>query len=219
MSQPMSVLYPQILPKVPDAPIPMVQDAIRRAARRFCNESCWVKRTIGNPNTTTPLLVCTPDVNFLQLVDGSDEEIVMIKDVQIFSITAQRWLPMNPVQPDSIDPNMTPTLPRQWAFIPYTAIQFDNTPDMAYPIQATVIIQPNNETVNLPDECLRKYDRVIANGALEILMNLPEQPFTDKAMAALLGRSFNSGIGNGKVDAIRSASMGTTRVRPKRFIV
>ena len=195
-------------------PTVTLRHAYMRAFREWCQQTQWLRTNI--PGVTTE--------NIAQYSLGDDPQLDIIG---IFAMSASLptgaaaagpsiwYLP--PGDSSNWNPNVQPEQPTRYCYIPEAQFALYPTPDQAYNLTITVILTPNEAAVNVPLAPLIKYSNDIEAGALEYLLALPGQPWTDKPMSMMKGKEFRAGISNGKAEAQRSYNTGAQRARPRGF--
>ncbi len=206
----LSALFPQIRPFVPNCPEPAIEDAARHAMRQFCAESWWLRR---NATFTT-----VADQQQYEIANTADLQLVALVAAQIAQ-NANSIAPLRPVSLGSMYPMPQAGLPTMYQYLPYNTIALFTTPNAAYEVTATVVVQPTDSTQTIPDELLTKWDHGLAAGALAWLQLIPGQAWSNAALAAQNAAEFRSTISNAKADVQRSYLAGAGRARPRRFLV
>lgn len=164
------------------------------------------------------------EADVTQYALGSDPyvEIVAIF-AMVGSITngqgaTQSW-PITPGDSSLWSPNFPPQAPQRYTYVPQAQFAVYPTPDQAYDVNVTVIVQPKEQAANIPDTGLIKYRSGIEAGALAYLQSLPGQSWTNPNEALKNQREFQSSINNAKAEVQRGFNTGSVRTRPRAFIV
>lgn len=200
---------PEISRGAKNCPYPTQIDALVRAARQFCVESWYVKRLL--------FITAVPNVSqYLLPLESNDEEIIAISYASVVQ-TNGGLLPMAPQAFGN--PNQAPQIPRRWAYIVPNKIAVWPLPNLAYPLQIEVIVQPTQNAESIPTEVFKKYQRTVGYGALAWIYGMREETFYDPREAMRCAKAFEAGIGNGKTEALRGSLPGNPRVIPRRFLV
>ncbi len=197
-------------------PTTTLRHAYMRAFREWCQQTQWLRTNV--PGTTVT------DQRQYQLGDDPDLDIMGIFAMQgslppqsgTTATTTQYW-PILPSDSQFWNQNLSPSQPLRYQYIPEAQFALDPIPQQEYGLQVTVILAPNEAAVNVPLAPLVKYSNDIEAGALEYLLMLPGMPWTDKPLSVVMGRTFRSGISNGKAEAQRTFNVGVTRARPRPF--
>lgn len=196
-------------------PTPTLRHAYMRAFREFCQQTQWLKTNVPG--------VTTADVAQYSLGNDPQLDIVGIygsisaslptgaaaAGPSIWSVSASDSSGWNP--------NVQPEQPTRYCYVPESQFALWPTPDQAYNLNVCVILVPKEGAVNVPQAPLQKYSNDIEAGALEYLLALPGQPWTDKASALMYGKAFRSGISNGKAEAQRNYNTGAQRARARSW--
>lgn len=197
----------QLFPKAPDESIRL---AIVRAARAFCSQTRWYVVA------QTATLVA----NTRSYALGGDPllEVVDVSIVQLTLLPAGPIVALQRSDPRLFDPNLKPSQPQRFAYLPEGTVSFDPIPNAAYPVTMTLAVQPRDGVAEIPDPLLVKWRYAIEDGAAAFLFELPE-PWNNPALAERKRLAFVSAINNAKADAAR-AWQGGSFVGPRRsFIV
>jgi len=201
-------------------PEPTLVAAYVRAARQFCRETRWLRR---NLEITTEQGVDQYD---LALTSGDDAQLEVIgvraAICQSLSTPEKTW-PMNPGDPTMWNPAIQQGYPIEFAYIPEGTVSVWNVPDEPYLMTYTVVCQPKLEYSGypmsyLPDDLVRKWDRVFSAGALQYLLTLPAQPWSNPVLAAqMYAPQFRAGINDARNDEQRAYNGGTAMTRIRRL--
>lgn len=199
----------QVCRKAPNA---TVIRALNRAAREFCKQTRWMRMTLQG----------VTEADLSQYSMGSDQvlEIIGLKAVSAARQTGntQPW-PLRVSAPTTWPAGGTPGAPRRYAYVPEAIIALNPTPDAVYDLVLTIIVQPTLAANSIPSQLLVRWDRAIKAGALAYLLELPDQEWTDKAMAQIKLREFQSSINNARADEQREYQAGTVIAQRRPFIV
>lgn len=178
-----------------------------RAARKFCRESRWFRSTLQAQTA--------PNEPLYSL--GSDQllEVLGLKAASC-TVNGQTYA-LGVGDTTGWNPNARADKPRRYAYVPEGQVAFYPTPDAAYDVTLTLVLQPKVGVVELPEELLVKYDQVIEAGAMAFLYGLRD--FADPVQAQINARMFQAGIGNARADEQREYNSGTNFIRRRPFIV
>lgn len=194
-------------------PTPTLRRAYVRALREWCQETEWLRTNLAGATVA----------GTRQYALGNDPqlEIVAIKAMQGTQSQSQgiQYWPIVTSDSGQWDPNMTQGMPVRYQYVPEAQFALDPVPKLAYGLLVTVVLQPKEGAVNVPEAPLIKYSNEIEAGALQYLLNIPGQPWSNPAIAANYGREFRSGISNGKAEVQRNFNTGSQRARPRQFIL
>lgn len=201
-------------------PTPTLQHAYMRAFREWCQQTQWLKTNIqgqliqgtqGEPTGRQYSLGSDPylDIIGIYAMQGSTGVPGTPPGIQYWDL-----LPSNSAV---WDPNQQPSLPVTYQYIPEGQFAVNPLPQQDYQVNVTVILTPKENAVMVPESPLIKYSNDIEAGALEYLLALPGQPWTDKAFGQIKGREFRSGISNGKAEVQRAYNTGAQRTVPRTF--
>lgn len=195
------------------APTATLRRAFVRALREWCQQTQWLLTTLDG--STTP--------NTRQYALGNDPQldIIGIKAMRASQSLTQgiQFWPVIASDSSQWDPNMPAGLPVRFCYIPEAQFAVDPIPNNTYGLELTLVLQPKEDAVNIPQAPLLKYSNEIEAGALEYLFGIPGMPWTNVNEAVRYGRAFRAGISNGKAEAQRSYNIGPQRARPRQFIL
>ncbi len=203
-------IVPLVRPFVPQCPDPTIIDAVNRTARIFCNNTWYVRRNVEFDTVA--------NVSEYNITNADDLELIAIKAAQITGDSAS-VAPLTPVPLGSVYPAFAPATPLWYQFVPYNTLVLYPTPDTAYSVKLTLIVQPTTSTESLPDELINKWRDGIAAGARAWLSQLPGQSWTDFNVAQMQDNIFKAAISNAKAEVQRSYLPGAMRARPRAFVV
>ncbi len=201
-------------------PEPTLVHAYLRAARQFCRETRWLRRNLDIETVaSTQQYVLAPST-------GGDDvlEVIGVRAAKCESIDTpiSSW-PINPGDPTQWNPAIGEGYPVEFAYLPEAQVNVWPVPNKAYTMTFTVICQPkfaleDYPMTELPDDLVRKWDRVFAAGAIEYLLSIPGQPWSNlQASAQVYAARFRAGINDGRNDEQRAYNGGTTMQRIRRL--
>lgn len=183
-----------------------------RAARKFCRESRWYRSTLVGQNVA--------DKQVYSLGSDPYVEIVGLAAVTGAYLTgAPRTWPLTPSDSKGWNPDANATRPTRYCYVPEAQLALYPTPDAAYTITSTLVLQPKAGAVVVPEELLVKWDQVLQAGALAYLHSIPGMPWSDAQQAMLKMREFQAGINNARADEQRGYQAGTVVAKRRPFIV
>jgi hypothetical protein len=153
---------------------------------------------------------------------GSDPylDIVAVRAVsgsQVIGGQLQQW-PIVTSDSSQWDPNMPAGMPVRYCYIPQAQIALDPLPNGVYNLLVTVIVQPKEDAVQIPQSGLVKYRSAVEAGALSYLYCIPKQPWTNPIESVRRQKEFQAGVSNAKAEVQRSFNTGSVRVRPRPFV-
>lgn len=192
------------------APSIVLARAFVRAYRDFCNQTRWVH--VNVPGATTA------DEPQYDLGTETYTQIIGIAAVQGTGSDGKKWS-LTPSDPTSWDPNRGTDRPLYFAYVPDGGLALYPTPNAAYTMLISAIVQPKDETVaQVPAAPLSKYSNEIEAGALEYLLMIPGEPWSNPGAAMMWGQKFRAGVANAKADVQRQHQQGSMRVLGRPFI-
>lgn len=194
------------------APTSTLIRAYVRAARKFCHQSRWLRSTLTGQTVA--------DLALYSLGSDPDLEVIGLKAVSAAALTGNTQArPLRVSVPTGWIADQQPGQPIRYAYVPEGQMALNPTPDAAYNMVMTLVLQPTKTTTSLPSELLVRWDQALQAGALEYLYSLPGQPWSDPQQSILEGRKFQAGIGNARADEQRDYNVGTFIARKRPFVV
>ena len=204
----------QIVRKCPTATL---RRAFVTACRDFANQSHWLRTRV---TMNTSAIQSGLDGDYQIDLDGNEAElleVIAIRD-NIVGLNAQNnEFQIRAGNDSTWNMQAVPAQPRWYTYKPEGMFNLWPTPDTTYTLRLYAVVQPIDNADRVPRDLLKKWSTQIQSGALEYLLALPGQPWTDKADAAAQGRVFRAGINNAKADAQRRFNTGSQRMPPRVF--
>jgi hypothetical protein len=200
------------------APIITVRRAYTRAMREWCQQTQWLRVTVGGQTIISP-----DPVKIYTL--GSDDNLD-IMGIRAMSLTqtlnggATQTFGLSPSDSSQWNPNLPVGVPRRYCYLPEGEFAVDPTPDAVYVLTLSVIVAPKESmlaTAMIPAEPLVKYSNDIEAGALVYLQNMKGEPWFDPGAAGANAKAFAAAINNGKAEVQRAFNTGSQRVRAMSF--
>lgn len=185
MSFPLSALYDFILPLVPVVDTPLVDHAVRRAARFIATNAALEKTTL-----TVPTVVGQREY---ALVPPVGTEITSILSLRIGS--QPPYTKLYPATFDMVDQLMDfpDALPTMWTFVQGGPLSVYPSPDTIQTLHVTVFTRPEMTATTLADVYFQ-HRELLADGALAFLYQAPAKPWTNERAAAEAYARFGRGI-------------------------
>ena len=207
-------LIPEVGQVVRRCPGVTLKTAYLRSARNFCSQTRWLRDTPTLDTLSGNTEAGTAD--YALLVTDPLTEIVGIRDVKGFEVSAvDQWWQITPFDKTRFQPTTQTNKPVHYAYVPEASLSLWMAPDKAYRLEITAAVQPILTATELPDRLVTKWKEVLEYGALEYLMALPRQAWSNAVIAADYGKKFRAGINNAKADEQRGYNQGPTRVTPR----
>lgn len=192
----------------PSAPITMVVQAYIDAARKFCNQTRWLKATIAGAtivNTRSYSLGSDPynEISGIQAIDITQSAT----DVHgLTERSSSQW--------DTTDANDVPIF---YQYTPEGQFAVHPKPDAIYALSVGVILQPKRGSNSVDDSLIVSWDYALQQGALSYLLGMAGQPWMDKGEAQKQFVLFNASINSAAMSAAAGYNAGaeaTNRVGP-----
>lgn len=206
-------LVRDVAQKIRPCPRETMLNAYVRAARQFCGESRWYRVNLDAATVAYQQLYSLGSDPFLEIVDAPFASLVTNPGANQPNIVPLQNQPSN-----AFNPNIEPDTPIWYSYIPEAQIAFSPTPDNAYPVSMTLVLQPRDGVTEIPDQLLTKWRLAFEDGALAYLYGLVGEPFADPRLAMLYEAKFRSAINNGKANVAMGYQSGSQRATPRRFV-
>lgn len=182
-----SAFYPYVLPHVTGAPGPLVDQALREAAREFCRESrVWKERTTPQAGTGTAK-------TFSIVLPVTETELVKIErctvagldhTVKDASTVPQDWLETTEVN----------ALTRTCIQLNDTQFRLYATPASGENIQLYLALTPSDTAAGLADTVYARWGERIAHGAKFRLFSMEGKPWAKPQSVQLAYELFQQAI-------------------------
>lgn len=201
-----------VLPTVPTAPLPLVAQALRSAARQFCIETKIWRHTFtttvaAQRQALTPPAYSTVIKIESATFDGAPLSMVAFEDVTDAQI-ADTGTPTR----------LTQQYPNEVILLPYAAGSLVTRAVLAPASAVDIAVDPTDPTKDLnnviPEFLFDSYGEAIAYGALGKLLNIPTESIANHELAAYYHALFNKEIGRAQIEAARSQTLRPLRTTP-----
>jgi hypothetical protein len=208
-----------VLPFVPGCSDPMAIQALRLAATDMCNRTDIVQRVITMDATTGVSAYPIPvpanmNLNRILSVDWQGKRLSPATPDAVASDVAVRGIAIGTASPRTGDPA-----------IYFQALPTDDT-FLLYPIPDSTVVggltirasfAPNNAALTVDDVLFDDWVETVAAGALQRLMAMPGQQFTDVHASAINRATFEGGINFARRVKEMGRTAGSQRAAPRRF--
>lgn len=177
---PFSAMHNLVLPFLPGADLPIVDNTIRKVVRE------WMKRT-----------TCIRETFVFNTVAGVSDYQLTPTFGQVASIMAVWGDPSaDPLKviTEELRRNAAPARPYGWWEMIPGVVKMYPTPDGVYPITVNAVVQLTQLQTTMPEELVANYGEELANGVMAMMMSMPGKPWTQSKAAMDLARSFNGAI-------------------------
>lgn len=204
---------PSVLPYVRDCPELVLLQAIRRAFHEFCTESL-VWRSEMDPVDVEAELATYP----LDAPVGCEPVMVM-----------SAWFDGRPLVPCTQDElarryggdwRSRQGAPAAWVHLTDTSeIRLVPAPDTSVVggLKVILAVAPTLTAQSAESFLVNRYEAALIDGVRGRLLAIPNQPFSDPAMAGQCMVRFRSGIAQAAQDGINSFTRSFGRIRLRRF--
>jgi hypothetical protein len=197
----LDAFHSRILPHIPSAPLPTVDQAIVDACVEFCEQSLVVRSRL-DPTFTAP--------------KSEEVEIDLDSGMRLahaISVVMDGYT-LTPSTVDGIfnSPQMDGR-PTHFATTPEGTLLLYPTPNASYPIRIHAAVTPKRSATAVPDKLAEEWPDVIAAGALFRLFSMPSE-WVNPALAKNHFDLFRVGLNRAMLQATRERSGAESRVRP-----
>lgn len=199
-------LLPLCRRHAPGCPDFVLIDALRRAAREFCRDSWYARKSIE--------VQLVAGQGFYDIEPDDDAE-------EIIGIDAAEYQgePLIPAEQKEV--LQQTGKPRFWTFLPPETVEFTPYPaedatDLGV-VRLSLIVQPTAAAETVGDDIARLFDQALADGAVAIVCGDEQAAWSSPQLAAKHGQRFYTAKMNAKGKALRGHQPRGLRVRPVRF--
>lgn len=209
----------QVLENCPGVPIMTATSAYIRAARRFCNQTRWLQTPLLGATVAPVSGVGTPTYNL-----GSDaySEVFGISGVSIKKEVGD-WRPLTSGNATDWDVDDDNDLPQEYQYIPHGQIMLHPTPDAAYDLTVSLVVQPKIGSNAIDARLLVNWSEALEHGTLAYLLMLPKQAWTDRQRGAIEEGLFRAAIATARSDVQAGYNAGAASTglvgRPNSAVV
>lgn len=200
MSIDLTGVRPYVLPDVANCPMPIVDQAIVRAAIRFCAETGVWRYTPA----TQPVVEDTTTYIFVPPAGAKVERVLAawLDGVPLTVKNATDMLGMQDWQTETGTPEYLVVL---------SDSQFRVYPLGAGDVDMEVTLKPSRAATTIDDNVFETHVEAIASGALEILLAKPGKPWSSPDHAAYHKGKFDNAIADAEIHEFRHAPIRTAR--------
>lgn len=182
-----SDLFNDILPHVPGCPEPMLEDAIRRTAIRFCRDShIWEE-----------------ELQSIYLAAGVDRyELELPEETEVLSLMSS----IQRTAPDEKGQEVWPSINV------FGLLHFSPLPDPDKgPVEIRAILKPSKDATGVPDRIGLDYSEALIHGTIATLQEIPGRDWSNPSMVQYHKAIYLDGV----AEAIGRRARGNTS-RPLR---
>lgn len=207
----LKVLYPRLQTEAVGAPPALLDLKIRDASRMFMKECAAYQAKQAD-------IAIIPQTAVYALAPPTDAEVVRILRMNFLAPTATRARAVLPVPEGNLRPD--------WEVIE-GGIKYFTTPTLNFvtlvPIpdvnvvgdftQIHLQLRPTRAALTIPDDVLDRWEEEIMTGALWLLYDMQDQPWTNKAEARRLKLRFTKMWGDARRNLIKGFTRSNLRVK------
>lgn len=200
MSAALTTVRPYVQPHVAGCPVPLIDQAILRAAIRFCMETGVWRHT----HATQAVIEATVAYSFVPPA-GAKVERVLAAWLDGVPLPVKNATDMLGVA-DWTTETGTPT-----CLVVLSDSQFRVYPLGDGDVDMEVTVKPSRAATTIDDNVLETHIEAIADGALEILAAYPGKPWTSPDVVRHHGGLFSTAIDDATIREFRNAAIRTAR--------
>ena len=178
---PLTTLYSRVRAYAPGVPNPVMAEELRRAARKFCRYTRWLRQT--------KRIDSVADQEAYALVPEDETlEAINLKAIEY------EGEPLTVTRPEE-EPHATGQ-PKRYTFLAPTDLYLFPTPATAVVegIFVNMILQPKRDVTFLPSTLTNRWDDCLADGALAALLEMPEAQWVNERQALVFADRFLTGM-------------------------
>jgi len=210
---------PLLLPNAPDAPWPVAEQCLRLAAAEFCERTrCWRQVTRRRITRATSCLVA-PEYATIHEIENASIDGMDLTPTQFSDIDWQASESEQAGQPKYITQTSADTI----TLMPFAEGELFISVFLKPRVGLDGVIpsdydEDTEDRANVvPDFLFVKHAETIAFGALNRLLNIPGQPYTNPARAAEYALMFERAVNTHFASNLRGQHRAAARVRPDHF--
>ena len=200
------LLLPHVMQYAKGCSDPIAVHHLREAAQRFCESTnSWRAE------------------DEFTVAAGVDGVVVVPQDSTLHALESARFngTKIDPVSLSWLDDHMPRWREIESSAAKYiTQTEFDTVqlvPKAAGTLALVMLLKPSEEAQQLPDFLIDKYATTIAAGALENILLLPRQPFTNPALAGVFAQRFKDATGRRFAIGLKGQQRAPIRVKAQFF--
>lgn len=206
----LSAFFPRLIPYAPGVSEPLAQQALLDAAIDFCERS----------------YVVTQDLDPMTLPAGTDTVELEPPTGTVVAAVTRAWFDERLLQATPAAHVFNPFRPDGRPVEYYGAFIDDvycltvhPAPDETKPnaLLVRVALKPSRSATTVPTLLFDHYADAIVDGALGILLAVPDQPFSNEAKAFAMAQMARSKAAQAKADSLRGRVQSSMRVKMRTF--
>ncbi|AXQ30449.1 hypothetical protein D0B54_17975 [Solimonas sp. K1W22B-7] len=185
----------------------LLLDALRQAAREFCRDSWFARRTLE--------VSLLPGVSHYDLTPpDADEEVIGVDAAEY------RGRPLQPADPRQLPQRSG--RPACFLWLPPATLELLPYPPadasgLDEPLRVSAVVQPTAQAQTLGDDLLQHWDQALAHGALARVCAMEGAAWSSPQLATRHDLLFYAARINAKGSALRAHMPHGLRVQPRRF--
>ena len=129
------------------APSTLLRRAYVKAYRDWCAETRWLRDTVPGRTVANTMVYDLGSDPYLEIISVRAASSTPLQGT---GLSTPRTLPLTPQDSSLWDPNAQPSRPQRYCYIPEGQIAFYPTPDQAYNMLVTVVLQPKDGVAQVP---------------------------------------------------------------------
>lgn len=207
---PLSAFFPRLLPSVIGCPEPLAQQALLDSAIEFCGRSLAV-------TTTLDAVTLREGLASFEVETPTDTTIAQVLNLWFDGreLEASPYVDATAMSTSNGDPRF---------FYGEDIDEIFNITLMPAPdrtVRSGVIVRaalkPTRSATTVHNVLFERYAPAIVDGALAILMSIPDQSFSDEAKALLMTSRARAGANNARIDASHGRVQSSMSVKMRAF--
>jgi len=205
---PLSSFYSRLIPRVPGCPEPTANQALVDAAIAFADDTLVLREQLDTFSTVAGVQKYELDPPSQQFVS---RVLSVVADGRVLTVASIH--DVAPLDSPSGAP-MTAFMTRNGSVY---ELNLHPTPDKVYPVNVVVATRPARGATSLEDDLYDRWCETVISGALARIHAIPNQPFSDPAIAQQQQALFMFGANKARMEGSFNRVVSTQRVRSRPF--
>lgn len=202
-------ILPEVAPYAPNCPEPVMVNAIRNAVIDFCSVTGWLTQDLSP-------IVLAANTNPYEIEADDDYEIVRVMDplwLDGAPIRAKTELDLRRLLSSSWM-EMTALKPAYFTQLAINEIRVVPTPtaSVAEPLTGRIVVKPKRASTGVDERLLEHHAECIAHGALERILQIPDEAYTNSEKATFHAKMYRSMRTKARIEAAMAYGEAQTRV-------
>lgn len=209
--QALSAFYSRILPYLPGCSEPLVDQVLVDAAIDFCENSLAIRQNLDSFNTRIGAIEYDLDP------PSSQYTIARVMSVNVAGDE------LAPVMVETVRNDLSTVSAKPRGF--YTdrvdstlVLRLTPPPDAVYEVKVIAALRPARSATQLDNDLLNLWVEPVTHAAIARAMMIPDQPFTNPAMAATMAMSAAKLTATSRIESNYGLIRGSMRSRSRPFV-